>query len=40
MRRHDLMNNDVFSEVVLVIVGGVMFLFLVLTLWLAVTHPL
>jgi hypothetical protein len=40
MRRHELMKNDVLSELLLAIVGGVMFGFLLLTLWLAITHPL
>jgi hypothetical protein len=39
MHRDELMNPDLFSELVLTVVGLAIFLFLVLTLWLAVNQP-
>jgi hypothetical protein len=39
MRRDELMKPDLFSEMVLASVGLAMFLFLVLTTWLAVNSP-
>jgi hypothetical protein len=35
MRRDDLMKPDVFSEVILTIIGLAMVIFLLLTLWIA-----
>lgn len=37
MRRDELMKSDVFSELVLTVVGVAMFLFLVSTAWMAVS---
>src|SRR5947209_695173 len=39
MRRDELMKPDMFSEAVLLIFGMAIFMVLMFTLWLAVSHP-
>ena len=38
MRRDDLMKPDVFSEILLVVVGAAIFLIVTSTVWLAFSH--